>query len=554
MKLLAWLFIFLPVAFLLFVVFHYSETLFYADDFHLLKTIVWEQQTDSLAQKFKLLVQQHNEHRILVPRLLTWLDYKLEGHIDWPALMLFGNLLWCGVLYFLWDAFRTLRLGIGYFIPVPWLLFQPAYFDNYTWSISVLQQSVIVFLLAWLVHAFVNRRFTLAIVIFLIGTFTHGNGIFGIVVGAVFLFLYQDWKRLGIWLAVCGVTAAFYFYGFGKGQNADFLQSLSHPVQMAGYFFAFWGSFAKLLSSDYGPSVFWGMITFGGLFAFGFSRIYNFYRVNTPLGYFEKVLLGNLLFLSITALLVAVARSWSSPELDIPSRYGHYSPYLTAWFYLVTLAVLSRRDVFRRAVFSVALVWGVGAFVANIASHLNHFGDLEYRRDWLRADRANWNNYGTFLQYYPSFNHNIKQVYTEAVARGICRPYATPPAVSASHTSVDSTILLAFQEVTISTQDASGKYLDKVLRVQDGNYQAGTPLLLLAAEGQLPILVPFYRGRNAYRKILTELTLRKPELFAEILTDNLPTGVFRLGYRSGDTLTLTKYRLKVDNDHVVKAL
>ncbi len=553
-KLLAWLFILFPVAFLLFIVFHYSETLFFADDFHLLKTIVWMQDANNFSQKLGLLVQQHNEHRILFPRLLTWLDYQLEGYIDWPVLMLFGNVLWCAVLYFLWDAFRTLKLGIGYFIPVPWLLFQPTYYDNYTWSISVLQQSVIVFLLAWLVHAFVNRRYLLAIIIFLIATFTHGNGIFGIVVGVVFLFLYRDWKWLGIWLAVCGITAATYFYGFGRGQNADFLQSLSQPVQMIGYFFAFFGSTTQLLALGFGPTVLWGMIAFGGICWFGFSEIYNYYRAHAPLSYFDKMLLGNLLFLSVTALLVAVARSWSSPDLDIPSRYAHYSPYLTAWFYLVTLAVLSRRAGRGRVVPYWAAVWSVAAVALNAASYLNRFSDLEYRRDWLRADGANWNNYSTFLQYVPSFNRNIHQVYTEAIARGICRQDATPPPVSASHTLTDSSILLTFEEASISTQDASRKYNDKVLRVQDGNYWGETPLLLLIAEDSPPLWVPFYRGRNGYRKMLSERRLRKPELIAEVLTDNLPVGVFRLGYRSGDTLTLTKYRLEVDSDHVVKAL
>lgn len=547
-KLSAWLLILLPAAFLLLIVFHYSETLFFADDFHLLKTIVWAQETDSFAQKIQLLVQQHNEHRILVPRLLTWLDYKLEGHIDWPVLMLFGNLLWCGVLYFLWDAFRTLRLSVWYFIPIPWLLFQPAYYDNYTWSISVLQQSVIVFLLAGLVHAFVNRRFVLAIAIFLIGTFTHGNGIFGIAVGVVFLAMNQEWKRLWIWLAVCGATAVLYFYGFGKGQNADFLQSLSHPIRMIGYCFAFFGSTAKVLTSGFGPTVVWGLIAFGGILWFVFQKIHQHYRFNGSLSYFDKMLLGNLLFLSITALLVAVSRSWSSPNLNIPARYAHYSPYLTAWFYLVGLAVLSRRP----AALYWAAVWGAGAVVVNVASCLNHFSDLEYRRDWLRADGANWNNYGTFLQYAPSFNHNIQEVYTEAVARRICQPRASLPGGSVGHTITDSSLVLTFQKVLNSSQDAHGKYANKVLRIRDGNYRGDTPFLMLVPDGGPGLCVPFYRGRNGYRKMLTDQSLRKPELFAEILTDNLPTGAFRLGYRVGDSLILTKYRIEVDSDQAIK--
>ena len=563
-RLSAWILIFLPVVILLVLVYHFSETIFFADDFHLLKTIVWMQETDDFSQKLGLLVQQHNEHRIVVPRLLTLLDYQLEGHIDWPVMMLFGNMLWCGVLYFLWDAFRTFKLSPWYFLPIPWLLFQPAYFDNYTWSISVLQQSVIVFLLAWLVYAFVNRRFVLAIFIFLVGTFTHGNGIFGIAVGVVFLFLFREWKWLGIWLAVCTATAAFYFYDFSKGQNADFLQSLSHPLQLIGYFFAFFGSITEILATGFGPSVLWGIVVFGGICWFVIPKVYDFYRDKNSLSYFDKMLLGNLLFLSITALLVAVARSWSSPDLDIPPRYAHYSPYLTAWFYLINLAVFSRWAASRWAasrwaasrwaVLSAALVWGIGAVLVNVASHLNYFGDLAYRRDWLRADVSNWNNYGIFLQYPPSFNHNISQVYTEAIARGICRPVVLPPDAPARHTFVDSSIVLSFTETSLSSQDASGEHPEKLLRIQDEAFWKDPPFLFLIAGDSPPLRVPFYQGRNGYRKMLTKQTLRKPELFTELLTENLPAGVFRLGYRSGDTLALTKYRLEVGTDHAVKVL
>ncbi len=548
------LLILFPAALLLFFVFHFSEPLFFADDFHLLKTIVWMQDADNFFQKLGLLVQQHNEHRILFPRLITWLDYRLEGHIDWPVLMLFGNVLWCGVLYFLWDAFRTLKLGIGYFIPVPWLLFQPAYYDNYTWSISVLQQSVIVFLLAWLVHAFVNRRFVLAVVIFLIGTFTHGNGIFGIAVGVVFLFLYRDWRWLWIWVTVCGTTAVFYFYGFEKGQNADFLQSLAHPAQLMGYFFAFFGATAELFGVRPWVSVLWGVIVFVGICGFGFPKIYRHYRSNVPLNYFNEMLLGNLLFLGITALLVAVSRSWSSPDLDIPARYAHYSPYLTAWFYLAGLALLTRWPERQPVVRCWVVASGVAAVVLNGLSYLNYFSDLEYRRDWLRADGENWNNYGTFMQYSPSFNHNIQSVYAQAVARGICRPTERRPIILANRTFVDSSIVLTFQEIATSTQDASGKHTEKMLRVHDDSYLGETPLLLLIANDRPPLWVPVYRGRNGYRKMLVEHTLRKPELFAELLTDNLPAGLFKLGYRAGDSLVLTKYRLEVDNDHTVKVL
>ncbi|MPR32463.1 hypothetical protein [Salmonirosea aquatica] len=476
--------------------FIYSETLFFADDFHLLKTIVWFQETDSFYEKIALLLQQHNEHRILFPRLLTWLDYRLEGHINWPVLMVLGNMVWCGVLYFLWDAFRTLRLNPWLFLPIPWLLFHPFYYDNLTWTISVLQQSVIVFILAWLVHAFTNRRFLLAIGIVLLGTFTHGNGIFGFAVGIVFLVIYREWRWLGIWLLVALITAFVYFYGFERGQSADFARSLSDPLRLIAYFCTFLGSVTQVFGPHDWPSVAWGAIVFLGIAWFGFPKIYAQYRSGPPLSYFEKMLLGNLLFLGITALLVAVSRSWSATDFLIPPRYAHYSPYITAWFYLVGIAVLARSYIWYWS-----LPWGILAVLIWLVSYLNYFTTLEYRRDWLRADKANWENYDVFLQYAPSFNRNIRDVYHKAVDRGICyHPSGLPSQLTGA--STDSTLALTFERGFSVSQDASGEYREKILRVGNKSNASDTPFLALVAEGQPVVWVPYYRLRNAYRGIL----------------------------------------------------
>jgi hypothetical protein len=187
-----------------------------------------------------------------------------------------------------------------------------------------------------------------------------------------------------------------------------------------------------------------------------------------------------------------------------------------------------------------------------VISHLNFFSDLEYRRDWLRADAYNWHNYGTFMQYAPSFNNNIRATYAEAVSRGIDEPSIPPSAVLASAIFEDNTKLLTFEKITLKFRDASGLHFEEALNIRDNNFLGDTPFLVLISDRRPPIWIPLYRGRNGYRSILTDQNLRKPELYTQVLTDNLPIGVFRLGYRCGDKLTLTKYRLEVNSDHEVK--
>ncbi len=547
-KYATWFFILLPILLLISTVYYFSEDLFFADDFHLLKTIVWSQETDAYAEKFVLFTQQHNEHRIVVPRLITWLDYQLQGHIDWPVLMLLGNLVWCGILYFLWTAFRSLKYPFWYFLPIPWLLFQPAYYDNYTWTISVLQQSVIVFLLTWLVHAFVKRRVGLAMFIVLLGTFTHGNGIFGFGIGLVFLVLYREWRWLILWLALAAVVAAVYFYGFQKGQNADFLQSLSNPGRLIAYFLAFFGAITQIVVLADWPSVIWGgvlVLSIGG--AICIWLYLNWDRIATT-GYFERMLLGNFLFLAVTALLVSVSRSWGAQDLFMPPRYAHYSPYLTSWFYLLSLSVLYKNSGLIRA---WAGTWTAGAVVVCAMSYFHYLPNVANRRDWLIADAANWHTHSTFVQYPPSFNRNIKEVYRSAVQRGICRSEPVLPS-TLGKARVDTSISLNFRSTEMVTQEVERTIRESMLSISCRGYGGPTPLLAMVPEQGAPVWLPFMRPRNAYRAMLLGKGLFGPEMEAQALLENLPAGRYRLALFTPDKVTYTRYRIVIDASHAYR--
>lgn len=538
--------IFFPIAFLLGIVLFYAEPLFLSDDFHLLEKIIVLQKPEPFLYKLKMLIEQHNEHRILFPRLITWFDYQLEGHINWPTLMILGNLIWCGILYFLWTAFRVLKLSLWYFLPVPWLLFHPSYYDNLTWAISVLQQSVIVFLLSWLVYAFTKRRYLLAILIIFIATFTHGNGIFGIGIGVVFLVLDRNWRWLSLWLFVSVCLGIIYFYDFAGGQNANFGHSFANPLQMTAYFSAFLGSITMIFFSNPWTAVLWGALILGGIVWFGLPKIYSLYFSDRPLSDFEKMVLGNLLFIVITALLVAVSRSWMSPDLQIPPRYAHYSPYLTCWFYLVSLSLIPRTIIS-----PWAAVWTAGATLLCLLSYLNYFTKLEYRRDSLRADATNWNNYSVFLQYIPDFNRNIRPFYQEALQMGIC---ANPPSMSAQFPiqSRDTSLRFTFRQFDHIILDGSGEHPNTMLVMNLDHYQGPTPFLVLLPNSGQPVWIPFYRSRNGYKKILSGQSLRKDELMAEVFLRNLPVGTFKLGIYSEKRLTLNDQQIEVRPDHTVK--
>jgi hypothetical protein len=322
-RVIPFLVIILPCVIYLSYAYINSGNLFFSDDFHLLKTIVWMQEKDNLADTFRLLIQQHNEHRIIIPRLITLIDYKIEGFINWRSLVVLGSLLWVSVIVFFWKAFREKPFPVWMFIPVSWILLQPQYYDNVTWSISILQQSVIIFWFVLLSFLLATRRYAWALPVVIIATFTHGNGIMGFLIGIVFLCWERNWKVVFQWAATLTVVSVLYFWGFKNGQNSDLGNSLSEPARLMMAFFAFFGTVAKLVFIDSAYSV----ITGGGMIAILGAYLIPklaftpgaFVKVN----FFDRFLLANVLFLGITAALVCLSRSWAGVEdvLLVLSRF-----------------------------------------------------------------------------------------------------------------------------------------------------------------------------------------------------------------------------------------
>ncbi len=485
------------------------------------------QEVDSPLEKFKLLIQQHNEHRIIVPRLLTWLDYQIEGKINWPTLIMIGNLLWVSVLWFFWKGFKSRNAPIWMFIPVPWILLQPQYYDNVTWSISILQQSVIIFWYGLFCYLCAKKQFRWALVIAIIATFTHGNGIFSFLIGIVFLAIDRNWKGVLSWVLVLALVAIIYFWGFEKGQNADFQNSLSDPLRLVMAFFAFFGALTKVQFVNNALAVACGGMFVLVLAVYLLPRITAKFSTGKELTFFDRLLLGNVLFLGITAALVCVSRSWAGIENVLAPRYQHYSPFVACWAYLVLLSFLNGR-----AKNVLAAVFVGGAFVFNGLCYFVYNEDVMLRKNWLTADAKNWQQNGVFLNYAASFNNNIADPYSKAVQRGICSPEITQKLMSSPITSVDSTISVTVEKRIVADRDASGTYPREYMTISNKLIAGATYLYL--ESGAKGYWLPTRLANTGIRKLLATREIYQPGFSIEFMTENLPEGRYRVGLHNED--------------------
>ena len=536
----AYLAIAFPVAGYLIYSCYFSGSLFYADDFHLLKTVQWVKEADGWLEKVRLFYQQHQEHRIVVPRLLTLADYYLEGHIGWRSLIFFANVVWCSTIFVLWKVFRSLGVSSWYFIPVPWLLLHPQYYENVTWSISILQQSDVVFLFTLLAYLCARKKYNLALLISVIATFTHGNGLFSFPIAIVFSLIDKNGKSSARLAVTFFIIALIYFYGFKSGQNASISQSLADPLNLIQSFGVFFGSTTLIAAKNYVIAALAGLFLIGSLTAWSVMTLRKSIA-GKGRALPDRFLWGITAFLFVTGSLVVATRSWQGVETIAAPRYLHYSSYVLCIFYLVALRVTS--GSFRK---SLGIAFIPAALLLSLLSYFNFTPHVRFLRDQLLAEESNYVNHGVFLQYFPSFNRNISEPYRNAVASGVIRMSDRLPYDSTSETlsSIPLTVMLD----SIRLEDASRSSAERVVRISSAERPGKQIFLAIRAEGQTPYWIPVFTQRAAYRSLLTSGALLGNGFEGTAILNNLPPGSYRIGLYTEGAVSWTDQYLPVSSE------
>ena len=409
------------------VCYQFSYNFFYQDDFHLLRFVtIFEDNSIDFRQKISALINQHNEHRIIFPRLFVLIGYYIQGHLDWKVLNVVSALYYFGIFTFFALLIKKLALSFWYIIPVALFIFQPSAYQNFYWTISILQQVGNLFWAMFLFYSLVYfkpSKFWVSVLLIILLTFTHGNGLFGFGVGGVLLFFQRRYKHLIIWIILMFAIAGFYFYGYFTAQNSNISGSLSNPVRLIGCFGGFFGGFIyEFVKNSFQVSI----TILGGLLIFLILTIINlkvvwnqFFKMNNSKfqSYFpvnNTFLFACFLYLSITAGLVALSRSWSSIEAGFQNRYLHNSVITLVLVYVTLLHYNSLK--FKRDVGIVFLIFGI---LFNMFSWYSNYELLTLQRASQEADAVNYQLNRISVINDKSFNQNIKTTLNKSFETGI---------------------------------------------------------------------------------------------------------------------------------------
>ena len=400
----------------------FSYNFFYQDDFHLLRFVtIFNDNSVNLQEKFNALYGLHNEHRIVFPRLFALIDYYLQGHIDWQILNVVSALYYLGIFTFFALIIKKINLSLWYILPVALFIFQPSSYQNFYWTISILQQVGNLFWAMFLFYSLVYFRpekFWIPLSLIIVLTFTHGNGLFAFGVGGLLLFLQKRFMQLGIWIGLMVIVTIFYFWGYYTAQNSNISGSLSNPVRLIGCFGGFWGGFIYDFFKNTNKTIFtilWGLVVFVLLLIVNLKLLLNYFLNNIRTKfqtYFPQenlFLLACFLYLTVTAFLVALSRSWISISAGFQNRYLHNSVIALILLYITILHYNSGQ--LRKTVGIIMLF--IGLFF-NIFSWYNNFELLTFQRKSQEADAVNYQFNKISIVNDKSFNVNIKSILEQS--------------------------------------------------------------------------------------------------------------------------------------------
>ena len=398
------------------------------DDHALKAYLFYSEQETTFTGKIYQLFRQHNEHRIILDRFVTWLDFTVFGKLNYLHLMILGNASLLGLLGIFWAVLARVNemssskkiTSLHYLPPIAFLLFNLSSWENAFWGMAALQNfSVVLFVIGSIYVLSFTKNLPGAVILAVLATFASGNGILIWPIGAVLLALQRRFRPLVFWGISATIIIGLYFVGYEKptgnppaqGSIIDLMKGWLAFVGAAGEVFPVGNAFTVCLVSG-------GLLMVGGFIGAVWilfsprinsgatDRKENYFQagrmVSPPLslsfapefirGNLFLFFLGSVAFLLGTAAVVAWSRVGFGLDLLITSRYKIYSLTLLCIAYV--FAITQLRGRWRQLTGVMGLVGSVA--IAGL-SYLTYADEVLWWRRWLLTNQYNW----TYLSNSP---------------------------------------------------------------------------------------------------------------------------------------------------------
>ncbi|PWJ57737.1 hypothetical protein CLV98_106209 [Dyadobacter jejuensis] len=312
---------------------------------------------------FTYLIQQHNEHRILLSRLATLLYYHLFGHINFAHLVYLQNGLLFLVFFYIVHIGRRTLPGNPWIIPIVsgTLFSMVGWHSNLYFSGGI--QHFASFIFAFITLYFLDqidhqprRNLAMALLFGFLASFSFGNGLIVMPVGVFLLWLKNKRGFALLWLMMTVLLILLYLYqlNFGQNERGEF-----NLLSFFKFLFAYLG--IGLYTSP--PTLLWSQFNIAFqlllgpcILAMWLYLLWNGYARRRPLLY------SLLTFYILAAVLLALSRSSYKIAGAITPRYSFFAKCIWLWALIIAGdAFQLPRRFYQWCTATVGVVWALSA-------------------------------------------------------------------------------------------------------------------------------------------------------------------------------------------------
>lgn len=314
----------------------------------------------TVSEKLLLVYKQHNEHRIIVNKVLSLLDYWVFSEVNFAHLIYASSAALIALAVILGSKSKEILVTILISCAV---LLQPQYGDGLNWvTTSVASFFLTLFALLCSFLAYQSKiKYYYLLPLTALACFSQGNGILVPYCIALYFLLEKRWFPAFCIFLFGALTCYLYFLGYTTPQHTQNISELYGNIpHLLDYGFTIVG--ASLGFSNKIASLSCGVVlTLLFLFVLSIPKL----RKNSPLIPF-------LLFLFLSAAINTAARGMSSTDFAIsPGRYTILSSGIVAALAIIFFQYLSLRESVLRYIFIPA------ALVFNFYSYHYYFNAVE---------------------------------------------------------------------------------------------------------------------------------------------------------------------------------
>lgn len=376
-------------------------------------------------ERLALLTQQWVEHRIVYSRLTALLSYWLTGNVNLITIVLIGNFTLIAFTVLFWKAIRKLGVSLYFLIPVVLTLFSPVTYEGNLWAGASTVYMPVAFMGLLALYVLASDReagLVPGLLIALLATFSFGNGMFALLVGAALLIYRKQFRAAVIWGLVSLAAVGLYFMNFESFSSTDAFGFSAHfekPMYLFYNFFAFIGGimdYSENVNSPFIaaniPATLLGIALFAAICygALVFLKDVSRPGEDTTRRNIQYAWLAMTAFLLITAVAMAYSRTAGAAMNTLSSRYKIYSMLFWIIVYWGCLIYFERKKL-------VGLTFGVVSLLMLVFNYYTHYDKFSNFKSNFIAGLFNYKHNGEWVIYrHTAFYEGASKMLSDSMA------------------------------------------------------------------------------------------------------------------------------------------